>query len=367
MVVVTDDEKRGKLILELRKKKGLTQKEVGELIHYSDKNISKWENGKSFPNNPNVINQLAEIFEVSVEELMYGELKTKENEEAIKKHFVKQFRDNYNKYKKNINIITFVFLVCIIFALLGIYVTFIKNSVSVYSVEVEGENIKRTNSTLLLTNKINILSFNKLVLDDDKKIVNVFFYYIDDENKKVKIFSGENIDYFIEENVGYEEYFLNKLKKNKTYLEISYSDGTIDKLEVYISQRYVNDNVFPRNSEDLLNSDLENKDSKIIAKLESFGFKKNSSSYEKQINSNTIVAINVKTMNFVITINGDGVIEQLRINNGDNSIFYDYVKNGSIIKSNKIDVIGEKNCGKENCNKVEDYGMYLNFLMKELA
>lgn len=364
---MTDDEKRGKLILELRKKKGLTQKEVGELIHYTDKNISKWENGKSFPNNPNVINRLAEIFEVSVEELMYGELKTKENEEEIKKHFVKQFRDNYNKYKKNINIITFVFLICIIFALLGIYVTFIKNSVSVYSVEVEGENIRKTSSTLLITNKINILNFNKLKLAVDKKINNLCLYYINDNGERIEIFSGENTDYFIKENVGYEEYFLNKLKKNKTYLEINYSDGTMDKLEVYINQKYVNDNIFPKNSKDLLNPDSNNKNSEIITKLESLGFQDKIFYYEKTINNNVIITIDTSTMNIKIIIsNKNNFIEQLSINNDNGSIVYSRVENGKTVVTNKIDTNNMKNCEKEICRSEEDYAMYLNYLIKEL-
>ena len=37
----------GKFIQEVRKEKGLTQKELADLICVSDKTISKWENGES--------------------------------------------------------------------------------------------------------------------------------------------------------------------------------------------------------------------------------------------------------------------------------------------------------------------------------
>lgn len=37
----------GKFLQELRKSKGLTQKELAEQIGISDKTISKWENGVS--------------------------------------------------------------------------------------------------------------------------------------------------------------------------------------------------------------------------------------------------------------------------------------------------------------------------------
>lgn len=39
----------GKFISTLRKEKGLTQKELGEKLNLTDKAISRWENGKSYP------------------------------------------------------------------------------------------------------------------------------------------------------------------------------------------------------------------------------------------------------------------------------------------------------------------------------
>ena len=68
---MNEDEKRGKFLSELRKRKKMTQQDLAELIHYTDKNISKWETGKSFPSNPNIISKLADIFEVTIEEIMY--------------------------------------------------------------------------------------------------------------------------------------------------------------------------------------------------------------------------------------------------------------------------------------------------------
>lgn len=106
---MTDDEKRGKFLCELRKGKKLTQQELGELVHYTDKNISKWERGVSFPNNPNVLQDLAEIFDVSIEELMYGEYKTNKNESEIRQNFVSKYTNNYNTYKKRIFIILISF------------------------------------------------------------------------------------------------------------------------------------------------------------------------------------------------------------------------------------------------------------------
>jgi len=39
----------GKIITELRKKKGMTQKNLAEALHVTDKAVSKWERGLNFP------------------------------------------------------------------------------------------------------------------------------------------------------------------------------------------------------------------------------------------------------------------------------------------------------------------------------
>ena len=82
-----DNKKRGNYLVSLRKRKGLTQLEVADLLHFTDKNISKWENGKSFPSDPNVLSDIAELFEVPVENIIYGEDNAidKINELALKK------------------------------------------------------------------------------------------------------------------------------------------------------------------------------------------------------------------------------------------------------------------------------------------
>ena len=44
-----DKEKTGQLIAELRKEKGLTQKQLADALNVTDKAVSKWERGLSFP------------------------------------------------------------------------------------------------------------------------------------------------------------------------------------------------------------------------------------------------------------------------------------------------------------------------------
>lgn len=59
-------------IAELRKEQGLTQKELADRVGVSDKAVSRWENGKNYPD-IEIMQSLGEIFKVSVSELLQRE------------------------------------------------------------------------------------------------------------------------------------------------------------------------------------------------------------------------------------------------------------------------------------------------------
>lgn len=56
-------------LIALRKARGLTQIELGERVSYSDKTISKWENGDSCPN-IEALYRLAEFYGVRIDDLL---------------------------------------------------------------------------------------------------------------------------------------------------------------------------------------------------------------------------------------------------------------------------------------------------------
>lgn len=66
----------GEMIAALRKEKGMTQLELADKIGVTDKAVSKWERDLSFPD-VGTIPKLAEIFNVSVNELMQGKTDTR--------------------------------------------------------------------------------------------------------------------------------------------------------------------------------------------------------------------------------------------------------------------------------------------------
>ena len=62
----------GKFIAILRKEKGMTQKELGNKLFVSDKTISRWEHDECTPE-LSLILKIAEIFEITADELLRGE------------------------------------------------------------------------------------------------------------------------------------------------------------------------------------------------------------------------------------------------------------------------------------------------------
>lgn len=70
-----DCAKIGKLLLKLRKEKGLTQLQLADKLHVSDKAVSKWERGSGCPD-ITLLNKIASVYQVTIEILLEGELES---------------------------------------------------------------------------------------------------------------------------------------------------------------------------------------------------------------------------------------------------------------------------------------------------
>jgi transcriptional regulator with XRE-family HTH domain len=74
----------GKFIAELRKDKRITQTELADLLKVSNSAISRWETGEGFPD-ISIFPRLAEILNVSVDELLKGHRIEKEQKMSLRK------------------------------------------------------------------------------------------------------------------------------------------------------------------------------------------------------------------------------------------------------------------------------------------
>lgn len=66
-----DAGKTGKFIAKKRKSMNMTQNELAKKLHITDKAVSKWERGLSFPD-ISILISLAEILNISLYDLLIG-------------------------------------------------------------------------------------------------------------------------------------------------------------------------------------------------------------------------------------------------------------------------------------------------------
>ena len=92
-------EKIGSLIAKLRKEKGLTQKELADQLHITDRAVSKWERGVGCPD-ISLLDDLANILGVSISSLLNGE---EEVEKAIKTTITYVTESRKQKAKQFVN------------------------------------------------------------------------------------------------------------------------------------------------------------------------------------------------------------------------------------------------------------------------
>ena len=108
-----DQQRISKFLLEVRKQKGMTQKELAEKVGVSDKTISKWECGNSIPD-ITYLESLCNSLDISVNELLSGERLTDENySEKAEENIMALMKENKSN-KKGIRwrIVLGVFLCC---------------------------------------------------------------------------------------------------------------------------------------------------------------------------------------------------------------------------------------------------------------
>ena len=72
-------------IIELRAEAGMKQAELAEKINYSDKSVSKWERAEAAPDAA-VLRNIADVFGVTVDRLVYSHDELKAKEERKKKN-----------------------------------------------------------------------------------------------------------------------------------------------------------------------------------------------------------------------------------------------------------------------------------------
>ena len=154
-----DQEKIGKIIADRRKKKGLTQRELGELVGVGYRAVSKWETGITMPD-ISTLNLLSDTLDISLDELLKG----KKYDEVI---------NNASFTSKRRNIIPLLVIVFFIMLVIGI-IFFHNNKVYTYI-------LKSTDTKYFISGNV---AFNKK--DISINIDEIALLNNDVKNKEIK-------------------------------------------------------------------------------------------------------------------------------------------------------------------------------------
>ena len=129
----------GAFIREARKEKGYTQAELAHKLHVSDKAVSKWERGESFPDIV-LMEQLAKCLEVSLTELYEGEkILSKsdeiENTNIILEKSVQQAAEEIirNKKRNNLKVILLFSTIILILSISTIVIRWYQKETAIWS------------------------------------------------------------------------------------------------------------------------------------------------------------------------------------------------------------------------------------------
>ncbi len=88
----------GKFISECRRKKGITQNELAELLGITNRAVSKWETGICMPD-AGTIPELCQILDISISDLFSGE-KSMENNKDSEKFILKLVKEKAERDKQ---------------------------------------------------------------------------------------------------------------------------------------------------------------------------------------------------------------------------------------------------------------------------
>ena len=158
-----DQIKTGRFIADLRKEKGMTQKELADAIGVSDKAISKWECGNGMPELSMLI-PLCELLQINVNELLSGERLSHDNYSQKAEENIMNLMEENGKHRKKRKLLDAVMLSAAALALSATRlwkpflrtfgIVFTRREYLVYEVEESDSALRLTGNVMMLTGMI---------------------------------------------------------------------------------------------------------------------------------------------------------------------------------------------------------------------
>ena len=311
-----DSSKIGKFIKILRNERNLSQDKLAEMLNITRQAVSKWERGLSAPD-PLTMKLLSELFEISVDEIIAGARKTKDNKEVFANTLLKMYEENYKKEKRIKRLIIILSSVIILF--LGYYFVNTYNKIKVYLINGSSENFTMRHGIFLATNNKFYFRLGKFNNGDEKAISEFHLYYLNEEKERVTLFRSDDSNILLVDENGYDVYFeyeeLPTIVEN-LYLDITYN-GIIETMELNLEKDFANNYLTFFKEDKISEEEVENKvlteEMENIEEIEKKildNFKLNDDHYCYEINNNYFEY--------------HPLIKVLKMKTGDGNIIYDY-------------------------------------------
>lgn len=228
------ENKLGKVISNLRKEKGITQKDLADALNVSDKAVSRWECGKSRPD-LEMMFEISKYFNVSYKKLItacISDDKKDDKDNKIVEEIVAEFSDMGKKNAKRIKYILLFSVTIILILTIAIIFTNSYNKFKVYKVHSESEVISRIEGLYVETKIRDTLYLGDITIKDIEikgtDVVSLDIYYIED---------------------GKEYIIYNYSSLNNIYLENYQSYIEIDDLSEYFDNLYLRVNITNKKNE----------------------------------------------------------------------------------------------------------------------
>ncbi len=222
----------------------MTQDDLSKKLYVDRSMVSKWERGLFIPKY-DVILKLSNLFDVSVNELYYGERQNDENKTQVSEVTINIIKDNRRKIKRivlcGISFIIILFLSFFIYYFVNTY-----KSIKVYTISGESDTFGIYDGIIVVSKEksyIQLGSIDKLKAVD---INNVRLYY-KKGNKDYTIFSNSETSKLLTNNFSHSELFsYNDLKyiRENLFLEIIYDNNKDETLSLSVQKDFTNKSIF---------------------------------------------------------------------------------------------------------------------------
>ena len=208
-------------IYNIRKERDITQKELADLIGVSDRTISKWENGSTVPD-LETIKKLCNELGISPDSIVKSEKNYKDRLQDFKR-MVGKF---LNYILKNIFLIGFI----VVFILLLAYFINNYNTIRIYNLTYESENITFEDGYFFKTKVLNIITINNINLEKinyEPTSTKIELYTYLNGDKHIIYESDTLNNIYIEESKSYSDLLTKDVIeniKNNLYIKIYTTD-----------------------------------------------------------------------------------------------------------------------------------------------